>query len=87
MVFCPKVNRIIFCVFLEKDFKIYQRKLCKYFPPDTGKKEESDGGGATDECTTPAGDNTAVAESNSLVLKMVTLTYKLFFLNSIRESI
>ena len=36
------MDRIIFCVFLEKDLKIYSRKLCSFFPPEEEKEEEEE---------------------------------------------
>ncbi|XP_058235533.1 ADP-ribose glycohydrolase MACROD2 isoform X2 [Hemibagrus wyckioides] len=36
-----KMDRIIFCVFLENDYGIYNRKMSDYFPPDT-KKTDAD---------------------------------------------
>ncbi|XP_066243215.1 ADP-ribose glycohydrolase MACROD2 isoform X4 [Saccopteryx leptura] len=36
----PEVDRIIFCVFLEVDFKIYKKKMSEFFP--VGDNEEKD---------------------------------------------
>ncbi len=36
------MDRIIFCVFLEKDWKIYRRKLYYYFPPCSSKAQEEE---------------------------------------------
>eukprot|EP01103_Thecamoeba_quadrilineata_P019021 TRINITY_DN753_c0_g2_i1.p1 TRINITY_DN753_c0_g2~~TRINITY_DN753_c0_g2_i1.p1 ORF type:complete len:800 (-),score=196.58 TRINITY_DN753_c0_g2_i1:92-2491(-) len=40
-----KVDRIIFCVFMEKDVKLYEHLMPQYFPPveDTKKVKEKDG--------------------------------------------
>uniref|UniRef100_I3LVP4 Mono-ADP ribosylhydrolase 2 n=3 Tax=Sus scrofa TaxID=9823 RepID=I3LVP4_PIG len=35
-----EVDRIIFCVFLEVDFKIYKKKMSEFFPADDNKEEE-----------------------------------------------
>ncbi|CAK7319976.1 ADP-ribose glycohydrolase MACROD2 [Vulpes lagopus] len=35
------VDRIIFCVFLEVDFKIYKKKMSEFFPADDNNEEES----------------------------------------------
>ncbi|XP_017318954.1 ADP-ribose glycohydrolase MACROD2 isoform X2 [Ictalurus punctatus] len=35
-----KIDRIIFCVFLENDYGIYNRKMSDYFPPDNEECEE-----------------------------------------------
>ncbi|OCT77423.1 hypothetical protein XELAEV_18028515mg, partial [Xenopus laevis] len=37
-----KIDRVIFCVFLEVDFKIYKRKLNEFFPKDGGDDEEGE---------------------------------------------
>ncbi|KAK3573180.1 hypothetical protein QTP86_014851 [Hemibagrus guttatus] len=37
-----QIDRIIFCVFLENDYGIYNRKMSDYFPPDTTKKTDTD---------------------------------------------
>ncbi|KAE8600948.1 hypothetical protein XENTR_v10013471 [Xenopus tropicalis] len=39
-----EIDRVIFCVFLEVDFKIYKRKLHEFFPKDGGDDEEGDKG-------------------------------------------
>ncbi|NP_001083167.1 ADP-ribose glycohydrolase MACROD2 [Xenopus laevis] len=39
-----KIDRVIFCVFLEVDFKIYKRKLNEFFPKDGGDDEEGEKG-------------------------------------------
>ncbi|XP_072592518.1 ADP-ribose glycohydrolase MACROD2 isoform X5 [Vulpes vulpes] len=36
-----EVDRIIFCVFLEVDFKIYKKKMSEFFPADDNNEEES----------------------------------------------
>ncbi|KAK2853038.1 hypothetical protein Q7C36_008239 [Tachysurus vachellii] len=35
-----KIDRIVFCVFLENDYGIYNRKMSDYFPPDNEECEE-----------------------------------------------
>uniref|UniRef100_A0A7N5KRQ7 Mono-ADP ribosylhydrolase 2 n=1 Tax=Ailuropoda melanoleuca TaxID=9646 RepID=A0A7N5KRQ7_AILME len=35
-----EVDRIIFCVFLEVDFKIYKKKMSEFFPADDNNEEE-----------------------------------------------
>ncbi|XP_030728397.1 ADP-ribose glycohydrolase MACROD2 isoform X2 [Globicephala melas] len=35
-----QVDRIIFCVFLEVDFKIYKKKMSEFFPADDNNEEE-----------------------------------------------
>ncbi|XP_024591220.1 O-acetyl-ADP-ribose deacetylase MACROD2 isoform X2 [Neophocaena asiaeorientalis asiaeorientalis] len=35
-----QVDRIIFCVFLEVDFKIYKKKMSEFFPADDDNEEE-----------------------------------------------
>ncbi|KAM6144232.1 ADP-ribose glycohydrolase MACROD2 isoform 3-T3 [Erethizon dorsatum] len=35
-----EVDRIIFCVFLEVDFKIYKKKMSEFFPVDDNNEEE-----------------------------------------------
>ena len=35
-----QVDRVIFCVFLNVDYKIYQRLLYYYFPPETPDESE-----------------------------------------------
>ena len=35
-----QVDRVIFCVFLNVDYKIYQRLLYYYFPPETSDESE-----------------------------------------------
>ncbi|XP_070444891.1 ADP-ribose glycohydrolase MACROD2 isoform X8 [Equus przewalskii] len=35
-----EVNRIIFCVFLEVDFKIYKKKMSEFFPVDDDNEED-----------------------------------------------
>ncbi|XP_063104742.1 ADP-ribose glycohydrolase MACROD2 isoform X2 [Cavia porcellus] len=35
-----EVDRIIFCVFLEVDFKIYKKKMSEFFPMDDNNEEE-----------------------------------------------
>lgn len=37
-----KMDRIIFCVFLEVDFKIYKKKMSEFFPVDGNKEEDVD---------------------------------------------
>ncbi|XP_072799901.1 ADP-ribose glycohydrolase MACROD2 isoform X3 [Vicugna pacos] len=37
-----EVDRIIFCVFLEVDFKIYKKKMSEFFPTDDNEEEEVD---------------------------------------------
>ncbi|KAI5131699.1 Adp-Ribose Glycohydrolase Macrod2 [Manis pentadactyla] len=37
-----EVDRIIFCVFLEVDFKIYKKKMSEFFPVDGNKEEDVD---------------------------------------------
>ncbi|XP_006860804.1 PREDICTED: O-acetyl-ADP-ribose deacetylase MACROD2-like [Chrysochloris asiatica] len=37
-----QVDRIIFCVFLEVDFKIYKKKMNEFFPIDDNNEEEED---------------------------------------------
>ncbi|XP_019489530.1 PREDICTED: O-acetyl-ADP-ribose deacetylase MACROD2-like, partial [Hipposideros armiger] len=36
------VDRIIFCVFLEVDFKIYKKKMSEFFPVDDSAEEDVD---------------------------------------------
>ncbi|XP_073930412.1 ADP-ribose glycohydrolase MACROD2 isoform X4 [Castor canadensis] len=38
----PEVDRIIFCVFLEVDFKIYKKKMSEFFPIDDNTEEEEE---------------------------------------------
>uniref|UniRef100_A0A671E8P4 Mono-ADP ribosylhydrolase 2 n=1 Tax=Rhinolophus ferrumequinum TaxID=59479 RepID=A0A671E8P4_RHIFE len=37
-----EVDRIIFCVFLEVDFKIYKKKMSEFFPIDDNEEEDVD---------------------------------------------
>ncbi|XP_005380948.1 PREDICTED: O-acetyl-ADP-ribose deacetylase MACROD2 isoform X3 [Chinchilla lanigera] len=37
-----EVDRIIFCVFLEVDFKIYKKKMSEFFPVDDNNEEDVD---------------------------------------------
>ncbi|XP_049555186.1 ADP-ribose glycohydrolase MACROD2 [Orcinus orca] len=37
-----QVDRIIFCVFLEVDFKIYKKKMSEFFPADDNEEEDID---------------------------------------------
>ncbi|XP_028611120.1 ADP-ribose glycohydrolase MACROD2 [Grammomys surdaster] len=37
-----EVDRIIFCVFLEVDFKIYKKKMSEFFPVDDNNEETAD---------------------------------------------
>ncbi|CAO2578572.1 ADP-ribose glycohydrolase MACROD2 [Lemmus lemmus] len=37
-----QVDRIIFCVFLEVDFKIYKKKMSEFFPVDDNNEEAAD---------------------------------------------
>nr|XP_045012230.1 ADP-ribose glycohydrolase MACROD2 isoform X2 [Jaculus jaculus] len=37
-----EVDRIIFCVFLEVDFKIYKKKMSEFFPVDENNEEDVD---------------------------------------------
>nr|KAF6471741.1 mono-ADP ribosylhydrolase 2 [Molossus molossus] len=37
-----EVDRIIFCVFLEVDFKIYKKKMSEFFPVGDGEEEDVD---------------------------------------------
>ncbi|XP_027021707.1 ADP-ribose glycohydrolase MACROD2 isoform X4 [Tachysurus fulvidraco] len=37
-----KIDRIVFCVFLENDYGIYDRKMSDYFPPDAEKSDTDD---------------------------------------------
>ena len=57
-----QIDRIIFCVFLEKDVKIYQKKLCKFFPPVPESKESSDGEATTGEDKGVSVDKDTTAE-------------------------
>ncbi|KAG8443887.1 hypothetical protein GDO86_009183 [Hymenochirus boettgeri] len=36
------MDRVIFCVFLEVDFKIYKKKLVDFFPKDESEEEDDD---------------------------------------------
>lgn len=35
LTFILQIDRIVFCVFLEKDFNIYSNLMPVYFPPET----------------------------------------------------
>uniref|UniRef100_A0A8C3WKR5 Mono-ADP ribosylhydrolase 2 n=1 Tax=Catagonus wagneri TaxID=51154 RepID=A0A8C3WKR5_9CETA len=37
-----EVDRVIFCVFLEVDFKIYRKKMSEFFPADDNEEEDID---------------------------------------------
>ncbi|XP_024591221.1 O-acetyl-ADP-ribose deacetylase MACROD2 isoform X3 [Neophocaena asiaeorientalis asiaeorientalis] len=61
-----QVDRIIFCVFLEVDFKIYKKKMSEFFPADDDNeeedidmKEDSDGASAV---TMPSASSEEAAE-------------------------
>ncbi|EGW08694.1 MACRO domain-containing protein 2 [Cricetulus griseus] len=41
-IVCLQVDRIIFCVFLEVDFKIYKKKMSEFFPVDDNNEGTSD---------------------------------------------
>ena len=34
------MDRIIFCVFLDEDLRIYLRKLCQYFPSESDEEDD-----------------------------------------------
>ena len=57
-----QIDRIIFCVFLERDVKIYQKKLCKFFPPVPESKESGDGEASTSEDKGVSVDKETTAE-------------------------
>ncbi|XP_058143558.1 ADP-ribose glycohydrolase MACROD2 isoform X2 [Dasypus novemcinctus] len=50
-----EVDRIIFCVFLEVDFKIYKKKMNEFFPVDDNNEEEDSDMKETSEGLEPKG--------------------------------
>lgn len=64
------MERIIFCVFLDTDLKIYHNKLSQYFPAecdedDVDENEEEEEGGRGEEKGGREGENRAEEEEES----------------------
>jgi len=61
-----QVERIIFCVFLERDLKIYRKKLHQYFPEEIDEQSQH-AGNPTEEEPDEARERDSVSPSEAQV--------------------
>ncbi|XP_063774601.1 ADP-ribose glycohydrolase MACROD2 isoform X2 [Pseudophryne corroboree] len=61
-----EMDRIIFCVFLEVDYKIYKKKLAEFFPKDGGDEDEKDDKDDKNEDNKMISEDTKGPDQNAL---------------------